>query len=183
MQMGWMGLATLLGVGLLILDSLRGLLFPISYILSPAILSSLYLPLLILGVVGFYAWHGGEAGRFGLVGMILVILGMSLTWIEILLGALLGFSYGPFDITFPTIAVGFVVFGLGTWRARRMSRWNRSLPLTVGSLMLIGYRAVIVGRPAGWLPVLLVLSWIPGFVVMGYLLWSRRHDKSMFSPE
>ena len=134
--------------------------------------------LLLLGLVGLYARQSVEAGTLGLIGFLVAFLGTTLVagdwWYEglvvpwladvapqvveggaagsVLAGGITGFSL---------FALGWVLFGIASFRARVFPRWAAIVVIVRG----------VLGFQAGFPPFQIVLGLGIGW--MGYWLYTR----------
>ena len=164
----WSGMATILG----------GVLLPTSWILR--FLFAVQRPvtgtiefvgtiLLVFGFMGVYAVQHKQAGVLGFLGFLLVIVhkcsalgecwlqdGGELTGAAVVLGPLVG----------ATMLLGFILLGLGSWKANRLPRWTPVLWVIGGLLIVPGFVVQ---------PLLVVIGGViqgTGFVGAGAKLWA-----------
>ncbi len=145
--------------------------------------------LMPLALTGLYASEVEEAGRLGLVGFVLSVIGLLLfvafqfdlafVWPVLASQApgLIDYS-GPMfgdrmfsvihSLLGPVHMLGFVVFGVATFRGRVFPRWSAVL-FTVGMVLSAGILfPPLILRAIGAMPAAVALVW------MGTTLWSRK---------
>ena len=147
--------------------------------------------LLAAGLAGLYARQAGRFGRLGVAGFVLASIGLALmvlgnvieSWISDLIfadvplgefkpGAHAG--WGIFLIGLCVLAVGLVLVGIATIQAKALPRWSRVLPLVLGLLLASGLLvALSIGEWGLWL---IVLSLGPGWMLLGYVVWSDQAE-------
>ena len=144
--------------------------------------------LLTAGLAGLYARQAGRFGRLGVAGSVLAIIGLALVvlgnviefWIsdlifaDVQLGEFKQVGVGSFLIGLCVLAVGLVLVGIATIQAKTLPRWSRVLPLVIALLLASGFLvALSIGEWGFWL---IVLSLGPGWVLLGYVLWSDQAE-------
>jgi len=103
--------------------------------------------LLLGGLVALYVYQSEETGLLGVVGFVVAFLGTALlvgaNWAQVFIGPLLAvnapqiFELGPPGgvlLTFITLGVGWLLFGIATLRAGVFPRWAAIL-LMVGAVL------------------------------------------------
>jgi len=120
----WSGLATILG----------GVLLPLSWVLR--FLAGVGRPvsgtvefvgtiLLIFGFMGVYLFQREETGILGFLGFLLVdtsnCLALGECWLQN--GTLTGVAAVLGPLVGITMLLGFILLGIGTWRANKLPRW------------------------------------------------------------
>ncbi len=105
--------------------------------------------LLLAGLVALYVYQSEETGILGLVGFVVAFLGTALvvgaTWAQVFLGPYIAveapelFELEPpgFLLTFTTLAVGWLLFGLATLRAGVYPRWAAILLMVGGAIAFL----------------------------------------------
>ena len=144
----WSGIAVILG----------GVLLPVHWILEFASQSSALTPsdtlnfiatsLLVFGIMGVYFCQTMEAGVLGFLGFLLVNIGnfasLAETWLPErgqltgaagILGPLNGFS----------MFIGFLLLGVGSWKAKKLPRWTIVLWIIGSALIVPGYPLSTMG--------------------------------------
>lgn len=130
--------------------------------------------LLIYAFTGLYAYQAQKAGLLGFAGYVLTIASLVLnacfrfadTFIgSILLGtyteAIMAILQGPYStvqsITFALFLIGYVLFGIGTLRARMLPRWAAWM-LILGAVMSfalvmlpVNFGAILAGIALAWM--------------------------------
>jgi hypothetical protein len=121
------------------------------------------LVLIVVGLVGLYLQHAGRAGVLGRVAVAVAVVGV------VLLGASSVGGWWIFFAGFLAIVVGLLLFGIAVLFAEVFPWWvSTLLCLTATSLVLFNTEDA-----RAWLLVPFGAAW----VVLGYLLWSRRYDQ------
>jgi len=136
----WSGLAAILG----------GVLLPTSWILRFAFgvqrpftgaVEFVATILLVFGFMGVYGFQHQETGVLGFLGFLLVTISNcaalgecwlqngELTGAAVVLGPLVGI----------TMLLGFLLLGIGTWRANKLPRWTAVLWVLGGALIVPGF--------------------------------------------
>jgi len=136
----WSGLAAILG----------GVLLPTSWILRFAFgvqrpftgtVEFVATILLVFGFMGVYGFQYQETGVLGFLGFLLVTISNcaalgecwlqngELTGAAVVLGPLVGI----------TMLLGFLLLGIGTWRANKLPRWTAVLWVLGGALIVPGF--------------------------------------------
>src|SRR5512136_385707 len=146
----WSGLATLLG----------GVLLPISWILrfifnvqrpftgTVEFVASI---LLVFGFMGVYGFQHKESGILGFLGFLLVTISncaaLGECWLQNGQPAGAAVVLGPLVGT--TMLLGFILLGIGSWRANKLPRWTAALWVIGGALIVPGFAVreilVVVG--------------------------------------
>ena len=162
----WSGLATILG----------GVLLPASWILRfifdvqrpyTGTVEFVATILLVFGFMGVYGFQSEESGIPGFLGFLLVIIhkcsALGECWLQngeptgaaIVLGPLVGV----------TMLLGFILLGIGSWKANKLPRWIPVLWVIGGALIVPGFLVQ---------PILVVIGGViqgTGFVGAGVKLW------------
>ena len=136
----WSGLAAILG----------GVLLPTSWILRFAFgvqrpftgtVEFVATTLLVFGFMGVYGFQHQESGVLGFIGFLLVTISncaaLGECWLQngeptgaaIVLGPLVGI----------TMLLGFLLLGIGSWRANKLPRWTAVLWVLGGALIVPGF--------------------------------------------
>jgi hypothetical protein len=136
----WSGLAAILG----------GVLLPLSWILR--FVAGVQRPisgtvefvgtiLLVFGFMGVYGFQHKESGILGFLGFLLVTISNcaalgecwlqngELTGAAVILGPLVGI----------TMLLGFILLGIGSWKANQLPRWTAVLWVIGGALIVPGF--------------------------------------------
>jgi hypothetical protein len=122
--------------------------------------------LLLVGLVGLYARHSQAAGALGLVGFLAAFAGTVLVagflWASTFIAPALAAEAPEFldagappglFLTFTTFAVGWLLFGIATLRARVYPRWAAIL-LIVGAVIVIlplPFTTIVISVAVAWL--------------------------------
>lgn len=163
----WSGLATILG----------GVLLPTSWILRFVVgvqrpisgtVEFVATILLVFGFMGVYGFQHEETGVLGFLGFLLVIVhkcsALGECWLQngestgaaIVLGPLVGI----------TMLLGFILLGIGSWKANKFPRWTAVLWVIGGALIVPGF---------AFQEILVVIGGViqgTGFVGAGVKLWT-----------
>ena len=164
----WSGLATILG----------GVLLPTSWILRFVVgvqrpvsgtFEFVATILLVFGFMGVYGVQIEETGVLGFLGFLLVIIhncsALGECWLQnggeptgaaAVLGPLVGV----------TMLLGFILLGIGSWKANKLPRWTAALWVIGGVLIVPGFLVQ---------PMLVVIGGViqgTGFVGAGAKLWT-----------
>src|SRR5512136_170603 len=136
----WSGLATLLG----------GVLLPISWILR--FIFNVQRPisgtvefvgtiLLVFGFMGVYGFQHRESGILGFLGFLLVTISncaaLGECWLQN--GELTGAAVVLGPLVGVTMLLGFILLGIGSWKANRLPRWTAVLWVIGGMLIVPGF--------------------------------------------
>jgi len=162
----WSGLATILG----------GVLLPASWILRyvfavqrpyTGTVEFVATILLVFGFMGVYGCQNEESGVSGFLGFLLIIIhncsALGECWLQngeptgaaIVLGPLVGI----------TMLLGFILLGIGSWKANKLPRWIPVLWVIGGALIVPGFLVQ---------PILVVIGGViqgTGIVGAGIKLW------------
>ncbi len=184
-------------------SSLAGLLYAMAALIHPAgedaasILMPSWAPahaigtgaaiLMLLGFIGLYARQAEKAGKTGLVGFILVIIGSAFLMgeemqsvvvsplIAVKAPQLIEESAGSgvtlvFGLAFLVcFALGFILFGISTMRAGVLPRWS-GLALILGVVLTFG------GQISHGIGIFAAAILGLGLAGMGYALWSEKRS-------
>ncbi len=122
------------------------------------------------GLVALYVYQSEEAGILGGVGFLVAFLGTALlvgaTWAQVFLGPYIAveapevFELEPpgFLLTFMTLAVGWLLFGIATLRAGVFPRWAAIL-LMIGAVLSffpVPLTGIVLSGAVIWLGFILV---------------------------
>jgi hypothetical protein len=123
----------------------------------------------LAALVGFHVLQGRSLGRLGATGFAVAFVGVALVlvstlWVIIFLDRLGETVAGLlFGLGLVGWLVGFVLFGIATFRARVLPRW--------AGLLLVAYPLLLIaGLPVEGPLILVGLLWL----TLGYALWTRR---------
>lgn len=124
---------------------------------------------MLAALVGLYVVQARSLGRLGISGFAVPFIGTALVLLSQLLvlifldrigGTLLQLSFGLGALGW---LVGFVLFGIATFRARVLPRWS--------GVLLVAYPVLLIaGFPVEGPLILVGLLWL----ALGYVLWTRR---------
>lgn len=128
----------------------------------------------MVGLLGLNARRDGRGGKLGKLGFVISLVGLAAIlagnvtefWIGELLYVDVPGEFEPTDqlgwgimgAGFMILLVGFILFGIATFRTNVLSGWKRVVPLIAWILMAMAF-------PFGL-----------GWMVLGYALWSERAD-------
>jgi hypothetical protein len=173
----WSGLAAMVGSVLWVLwagGQLQGFGGPSAYLFFNRLLPFVLLPV-VLGFIGLHAAQRRSCGQLGTAGFVMVLVGFML----IIAGSVAEFwvfsdqpyglpngrdaSYTLFLLGHPVLAVGTLLFGIATVRAK-------VFPRDVAMLFAVLGVGVVV-------PVIGALIFAFPFVWLGHLLWSGKHER------
>ena len=124
---------------------------------------------MLAALIGLHVVQARSLGRLGRVSFVVAFIGTALVLVSTLL--LLVFLDRPgetvlgllFGLGLVGLVVGFVLFGIATFRARVLPRWS--------GLLLVAYPLVLIaGVPVEGPLILVGLLWL----ALGYALWTRR---------
>jgi hypothetical protein len=164
----WSGLAAILGGVLLPLSWVVRFVFGVQRPISGT-LEFAGTILLVFGFMGVYGFQHKESGVIGFLGFLLVIIheccALGETWLQdggeltaaaAVLAPLVGVS----------MLLGFILLGIGTWKAKKLPRWTAVLWVIGGLLIVPGFLVQ---------PLLVVIGGLiqgTGFVGAGLKLWT-----------
>ena len=127
--------------------------------------------LLLGGLVALYVYQSKEAGILGVVGFVVAFLGTALIvgadWAQVFIGPLLAVNapqileLGPTTglvLTFITLGVGWLLFGIATLRAGVFPRWAAIL-LMVGAVLSffpVPLTSIVLSAAVIWLGFILL---------------------------
>jgi hypothetical protein len=132
---------------------------------------------MLVGLVGLYILQARNLGRVGVAGFLLAFVGTALVLLSTLLvlifldrlgETLLGLLFGSGLIGW---LVGFVLFGIATFRARVLPRWTGVLLVAYPMLLWLGF-------PFEGPLILVGLLWL----ALGYAQWIRRDMPAEQAP-
>ena len=128
---------------------------------------------LLGGLVAVYVYQSEEAGFLGVVGFVVAFLGTALivgaNWAQVFVAPLLAanapqiFELGPPGsvlVTFITLGVGWLLFGIATLRAGVFPRWAAIL-LTVGAVLSffpVPLSGIVLSAAVIWLGLILLMG-------------------------
>ena len=164
----WSGMATILGGVLLPVSWILRFLFAVQRPVSGTIEFAGTI-LLVFGFMGVYGVQHRETGVVGFLGFLLLIIhecsALGETWLQdggeptgaaVVLGPLVG----------ATMLLGFILLGIGSWKANKLPRWTAVLWVIGGMLIVPGFLVQ---------PLLVVIGGVmqgAGFVGAGAKLWA-----------
>ena len=168
----WSGLATILGGVLLPMSWVLRFVFGVQRPISGTV-EFVGTILLVFGFMGVYGVQHKETGILGFLGFLLVIIhkcsalgecwlqdGGDLTGVTVVLGPLVGV----------TMLLGFILLGIGSWKANKLPRWTAVLWVIGGMLIVPGFLVQ---------PMLVVIGGViqgTGFVGAGVKLWTSTNQ-------
>jgi len=119
--------------------------------------------LLLLGVIGVYAFQKQETGRWGFFGFVMALIGAGLLiWHDVV--SAVAFLYPVAAFLF---AVGISVLAIRSWAANTLPRWTSALLITSTIVGILGF--VVKG-----FDILFVVSGVIfalGFIGAGLTVW------------
>ena len=135
------------------------------------------LVLVAVGLVALHSLQRSHTGWLGRSGYIVSLVGLAL-WV---VGNLTESPPLPIII----LAIGMVLFGVATLRAKVLPRWSRSIPLVLGVLLIPGFFLTFPGfildfPPFNWVIAFGLSGYFTfiaqglGWVLLGYVLWSQK---------
>jgi len=129
--------------------------------------------LLLGGLVALYVYQSEAAGILGVVGFVVAFLGTALivgaNWAQVFIGPLLAVNapqileLGPTGgllLTFITLGVGWLLFGIATLRAGVFPRWAAIL-LIVGAVLSffpVPLTSIVLSAAVIWLGLILLMG-------------------------
>jgi hypothetical protein len=124
---------------------------------------------MLAALVGLHVVQARSLGRLGVVGFAVAFVGTALVLVSTLWAVILLERFGTtvpgllFGLGLLGWLVGFVLFGIATFRARVLPRWS--------GLLLVAYPLVLMaGVPIEGPLILVGLLWL----ALGYALWTQR---------
>ena len=124
---------------------------------------------MLAALIGLHVVQARSLGRLGRVGFVVAFIGTALVLVSTLWAVILLDRFGTtvpglmFGLGLLGWLVGFVLFGIATFRARVLPRWS--------GLLLVAYPLVLIaGVPVEGPLILVGLLWL----ALGYALWTRR---------
>ncbi len=135
------------------------------------------LALVAVGLVALHSRQRSRAGWLGKSGYVVSLVGLALWAVSYL-------ALGP-PLPIIIVAIGMVLFGVATLRAKVLPRWSRSIPLVLGVLLVPGFFLTFPGfildfPPFNWVYAFGLSGYFTciaqglGWVLLGYALWSQR---------
>ena len=135
------------------------------------------LALVAVGLVTIHYLQRSRAGWLGKSGYVVSLVGLAL-W------AVANLILGP-PLPIIIAAIGMVLFGIATLRAKVLPRWSRSIPLVLGVLLIPGFFLTFPGfildfPPFDWVYAFGLSGYFTfiaqglGWVLLGYALWSQK---------
>jgi hypothetical protein len=138
---------------------------------------------LLFGLMGIYGSQIKESGVYGFLGFLLTILttsiALSVNWIPDT-----GEVGGVANMLVPLMAltglVGYILLGIGAWKANQLPRWTTVLwPLGWG-LAIVSMALVMSGiGAAAYLHVIAFILWAAGFISAGVTLFTTGIEPSL----
>ncbi len=119
--------------------------------------------LLLLGVIGVYAFQKQETGRWGFVGFVMALIGAGLLIGHDVVSAV-AFLYPVAAFLF---AVGISVLAIRSWAANTLPRWTSALLITSTVIGILGF-------VVGGFDILFIISGVIfgiGFIGAGLTVW------------
>ena len=120
--------------------------------------------LILLGLLGVYAYEHAQVGVLGLAGFLLALVGTaSITGPDGTLGGVDVYAAGA-----GTLSIGLLLLALASWNAERLPRWVCAL---WALSTLVGVGGFLIGQP----PATFLIAGVAfglGFVGAGFRLWS-----------
>lgn len=146
--------------------------------LSPDAWNRLLSVPLVFVAVGLMAIHSRQRLLAGWLGK----TGYAVSLVGLVLWAVSYFTLGPPPIII--VAVGMVLFGVATVKAKVLPRWSRSIPLVLGILLVPGFFLTFPGfilniPPFDWVYAFGLSGYFTciaqglGWMLLGYVLWSQ----------
>ena len=164
----WSGLAAIIGGVLLPLSWVVRFIFAVQRPISGT-LEFVGTILLVFGFMGVYAFQHKESGVIGFLGFLLVIIhqcsSLGETWLQDG-GELTGAAAVLAPLVGATMLLGFILLGIGTWKAKKLPLWTAVLWIVGGLLIVPGFLVQ---------PLLVVIGGLiqgVGFVGAGVKLWT-----------
>ena len=124
---------------------------------------------MLAALVGLHVVQARSLGRLGVVGFAVAFVGTALVLVSTLWAVILLERFGTtvpgllFGLGLLGWLVGFVLFGIATFRARALPRWS--------GVLLVAYPLLLIaGLPVDGPLILVGLLWL----ALGYALWARR---------
>jgi hypothetical protein len=124
---------------------------------------------MLAALIGLHVVQARSLGRFGRVSFVVAFIGTALVLASTLWAVILLDRFGTavpglmFGLGLLGWLVGFVLFGIATFRARVLPRWS--------GLLLVAYPLVLIaGVPVEGPLILVGLLWL----ALAYALWTRR---------
>jgi hypothetical protein len=136
----WSGLATILG----------GVLLPMSWILRYVVgvqrsvsgtVEFIASILLVFGFMGVYGFQHEESGILGFLGFVMIIIhsccALGECWLQN--GELTSAAVVLAPLVGITMLLGFILLGIGSWKANKLPRWTAVLWVIGGALIVPGF--------------------------------------------
>jgi hypothetical protein len=132
---------------------------------------------MLAALVGLHVVQARSLGRFGLAGFAVAFVGTALVLVSTLWAIVLLDRFGEtvpgvlFGLGLLGLLVGFVLFGIATFRARVLPRWS--------GVLLVAYPLLLIaGFPVEGPLILVGLLWL----ALGYALWTQRAQQLRQRP-
>ena len=164
------GLATILGGVLLPTSWILRFVFSVSrpYTGTVEFIATI---LLVFGFMGVYGFQHEQSGVLGFLGFVLIIIhscgALGECWLQN--GELTGAAIVLAPIVGVTMLLGFILLGIGSWRANILQRWAVVLWVIGGALIVPGFAVQ---------PILVVIGGVIqgiGIVAAGARLWMGKY--------
>jgi hypothetical protein len=185
----WAGLAALAGGTLIIVAALVGLAIDpdvsSGVFIFEQVLNLLGTPLVLLGLVGLYTSEAPAAGPLGLLGFLAAFVGTTLLegifWGNTFLAPTIAAKapkifqesppLGP-PLTFLSVSIGWLLFGVGTLRAGHYPRVGAILVIVGGGLSLLRIFETEVGvagaiAQVGFFVLAVIIAWLGLLLFLG----------------
>jgi hypothetical protein len=124
---------------------------------------------MLAALVGFHVLQARRLGRLGVAGFAVAFVGTALVLLSTLWAIIFLDRFGEtvpgllFGLGLLGWLVGFVLFGIATFRARVLPRWS--------GVLLVAYPVLLIaGLPVEGPLILVGLLWL----ALGYALWTQR---------
>jgi hypothetical protein len=166
----WSGLATIIGGVLLPTSWILRFVFSVSRPYTGTI-EFVATILLVFGFMGVYGFQHEKSGILGFWGFVLIIIhnccALGETWLQNGETTEAGTVLAP--IVGITMLLGFILLGIGSWKANKIPHWTIILWVLGGLLIVPGF---------AFLSILVVIGGIIqgiGIVAAGVILWMGKY--------
>ena len=144
----WGGLAVVLGGVLLPVHWILEFLSTASAITISDTLNFIATSLLVFGIMGIYGYQIKETGIWGFLGFLLInvsnFASLAQTWLPER-GQLVGAAGVLGPLTGLTLLPGFLLLGIGSWKANKFPHWTAILWIIGSALIVPGYPLSTMG--------------------------------------